>query len=46
MKFLEWLQFCLDNNYDIDWFGILGYANLPGFYPISFTGRIDNVGWL
>jgi hypothetical protein len=44
MKFLDFLQLALDNNYDIDWFGILGYNFNPEVYP-SF-GRIDNVAWL
>jgi len=35
MNFMDFLQFSLDNNYDIDWFGILGY-----------TSRVDNIVWL
>jgi hypothetical protein len=35
MKFLDWMQLCLDNNYDIDWYSIY-----------SYEARIDNAGWL
>jgi hypothetical protein len=45
MKFLDFLQFALDNNYDIDWFGILGYTYLEINSDISL-GRVDNVAWL